>query len=240
MTLTPGPGEPRAGIYRAVPFSRWLDELSEKAGRPAGRPRIITIDGRGASGKTTLAERMSAALPKTATVHTDDLAWHHSIMGWGDLLRDHILTPLRQGHAIEYRPPGWITNNRPGAISLPPGLRTVIIEGTGSIRRELSSAFDATIWIQGDHEILRNRGIDRDVETGINGNRAEATAFWDTWQKEEVPFLANQRPWDIATTVVAGTVTIPLNNDEIAVARCQSQKTFAQPAPPDQAGEDSW
>lgn len=45
---------------------------------PTGRPPIAAVDGRGAGGKTTLAERIRAALPRTQVVHTDDIAWEHS------------------------------------------------------------------------------------------------------------------------------------------------------------------
>lgn len=214
MRLSPGPDEPPATPYRPVDFSRWLEQLLA----PTETPTVIAIDGRGAAGKSTLAERIAGNLPQAAIVHTDDLAWHHSILGWDDLLREHILTPFRRGETIDYRPPGWITHDRSGSIRVPAGVDTLIVEGTGTIRRELTTAFDATVWIQGDYQTLTARGIERDVATGVNGDRAAATEFWEDWQREEVPFLARQRPWELADSIVAGTETVPLSPAEIAVA----------------------
>jgi hypothetical protein len=40
---------------------------------------VIGIDGRGGAGKSTLAERFRRAVPNSAVVHTDDVAWNHAI-----------------------------------------------------------------------------------------------------------------------------------------------------------------
>jgi hypothetical protein len=40
------------------------------------------------AGKITLAERICEAVPGSAAVHTDDIAWEHSRFGWSDLLAD--------------------------------------------------------------------------------------------------------------------------------------------------------
>ena len=36
-------------------------------------------------------------------------------------------------------------------------------------------------------------------------DQAAVTRFWDDWQTEERPFLASQRPWDLADLAVLGT-----------------------------------
>jgi uridine kinase len=38
------------------------------------RPRIVGVDGRTASGKTTLASRLAGVVASSAVVHTDDIA----------------------------------------------------------------------------------------------------------------------------------------------------------------------
>lgn len=217
--LVPGPGETVAGPYRAMRFDRWLDGLAELAGTYAGRPRIIAVDGRGGAGKSALTRRITDAVDGAAVVHTDDLAWHYSIFGWDELLLDRFLLPLRRGEAVDVRPPGWDTHGRPGSVVVPAGCSTVVVEGTGALRDTTASAYDASVWVQSDYRAASSRAIDRDVELGVNGDRVAATRFWDHWQLEEIPFYREQRPWDRADTVVAGTDVIALGPDEIAVAR---------------------
>jgi len=77
----------------------------------SGRPVILAVDGRSNAGKTTLAARIGEAVPGSAVVHTDDIAWEHSRFGWSDLLADGILAPARQGRAVAFRPPRWANSH---------------------------------------------------------------------------------------------------------------------------------
>lgn len=219
MPFIPGPGEPVFPAYQAVPFHEWLTALIDVAGYPIVRPRILAVDGRSGSGKSTLASRIVDALPGTTVVHTDDLAWNHAVLDWDELLLTRILNPLHRGQRVEFQPPAWIRHGRSGTIAVPARQTTVVIEGTGSIRDTTANLYDASVWIQSDFDATRARGIERDVATGVNGDRTAAAAFWDRWQQEEVPLLAAQQPWTRATTIVTGTDVIPLRGDELAVAK---------------------
>jgi hypothetical protein len=69
---------------------------------------VVGIDGRSGSGKTALATRLEAALPRTRVLHLDDV-----YRGWWGLARglDHLVTftlaPLARGEAGRYRPWDW-------------------------------------------------------------------------------------------------------------------------------------
>src|SRR3954451_2374520 len=102
-----GPGEPAAGPWRVEPIADFARSLAEAAGTPAGRPRIIAVDGRGGGGKTALAERLCRAMQPATVVHSDDVAWAHSRFGWGDLMIAGVLRPLHDGNPVHYRPLGW-------------------------------------------------------------------------------------------------------------------------------------
>jgi len=181
-----------------------LLELLERSGVPGDRPRVVAVDGRGGSGKTTLAARLAGAVARSSVVHTDDVAWHHSFFDWTELMADGILRPARDGRAVSYRPRAWGDRGRLGAIEVPAGTQWLFIEGVGAGRRELAGLLDAILWVQSDVEAAEQRGIARDVEQGVNGDHDQATLFWHEWQAEELPFVRDQRPWERADAVVAG------------------------------------
>ena len=218
MPMTLPAGEPEAGPWRPVPLTALLELVLTAAGDPRGRPRVIAVDGRGASGKSTLAARLCALAPASAVVHTDDLAWHEPLFGWGHLLADDVLRPLREGRALSYRPPQWERRGRSGIIAVPAGLDVVLVEGTGASHREHADLVDATVWVRADFAEAERRGIARDVAEGVNGDPDQATAFWHEWMTAELSFLDRQRPWRRACVVVNGTPRGHLDAGSVEIA----------------------
>jgi hypothetical protein len=202
------PGEPAAGPWRVRSVSDLLVDLGVPSGDPgagpppAGPPRVVAIDGRGGAGKTTLARRLRARVPASAVVHTDDVAWHHGFFDWADLLRDGVLTPLKAARPVAYRPAAWEARGRSGAIVVPAGLAVVWLEGTGSLRRDLADVVDAGVWIQSDVVEADRRLVARD------GGSAQEERFKRDWDREEIPFMLDHRPWERATAIVDGTTRI--------------------------------
>ena len=75
MSLHLHDGEPPAGPWRVEPLTGLVSRLLPPAPPPAPRrARVIAVDGRSASGKTTLAERIAGTAPHSTVVHTDDIA----------------------------------------------------------------------------------------------------------------------------------------------------------------------
>ncbi len=218
MTMTLPPGEPAAGPWRVAPLRELVELILDAAGAPAGRPRVVAIDGRGGGGKSTLAARLRAEVPASAVVGTDDVAWEHAFFDWADLLARGVLEPVRRGEAVAYRPPAWEAHGRSGAIEVPAGLDLLLVEGVGAGRRELAHLLDAVVWVQSDFAEAETRAIDRDVAQGANGNREAATAFWHEWMAEELVLLAADRPWERACVVVAGNPVLPHGPDEVVLA----------------------
>ena len=157
---------------------------------------MIAVDGRSGAGKTTLGTTLAATVPRSAVVHTDDLAWFHARFDWVELMREGVLEPVHRGEPVAYRPPPWDVRSRPGAVEVPAPCELLVVEGVGAARAELADLVDLVIWVQSDREIARERGIERD-----GGD----VAGWDEWQSEELPFLERDRPWELADVIVAGT-----------------------------------
>ncbi len=212
------PEEPPVGAWRVEPVTELVRLLVEAAGPVRGRPRMVAVDGRGGGGKSTLAAQLHAAVPSSAVVHTDDVAWHHSFFDWSDLLARGVLEPLRRGEAVRYCPPGWQAKGRPGAIEVPAGLELVVVEGVGAGRRELTPLLDAVVWVQSDATEAERRGIARDAAEGSHGDYEGARRFWSEWMAQELPFVAAQRPWERATVVVRGTNTSAHDPTSVAIA----------------------
>jgi hypothetical protein len=197
--MRPFAGEPVAGPWTAHPLLEVCVELlALAASRAAGRapPLVIAVDGRSGAGKSTFMARMAEVVAGVAVVHTDDVAWHHSFFDWAELMRNGVLKPVRRGAAVSYRPPAWVERGRPGAVEVPAGCRAVVVEGVGAGRLDLADLVDALVWIQSDAADARTRGIARD--------RGDV-AFWNEWEAAEVPFLDQDRPWERADVVVAGS-----------------------------------
>lgn len=225
MALQLAPEEPEAGPWRAEPLTVLVQALTQRAaGRiVAGRPVIVAIDGRSNSGKTSLAARIGEAVPGSAVIHTDDIAWEHSRFGWADLLMDGILVPVHRGEAVSYRPPRWVEHGREGSIDIPAGCPLLIIEGDGAGCRKVAHLIDALIWVQSDGREAERRRLarDRDPDALDMANQALGGSPIDHagWMAEEIPFNAAQRTWERADVIVCGTPEIPCDpSTEIVVA----------------------
>ena len=206
MSLSLHLDEPAAGPWRIERIIDLVEQLADRTPqrRTAQRPLVIAIDGRSSSGKTTLAARFARVVPATATVHTDDIAWWHSRFGWTDLA-EHALATVRSGEALSFRPPAWIERGREGAIVVPSNIQVLLFEGVGASRDELAHLLDARLWVQSDMGEIDRRNAARVGDDG--------------WLAEELPWIAEHRPWEHADVVIAGTPTLPHDpRTEIVVA----------------------
>ncbi len=207
------PGEPEAAGWRVVTLLDAVRQLRDAAAGVAGRPRVIAIDGRGGAGKTTLAERLRTVVPRSAVVHTDDVAWNHACFDWGAVLAENVLRPLHRGAAVDFRPDAWVAHDRPGSMTVPAGAEVVWVEGTGIIRDELGPWLDASVWMQGD------LGEQERLLAARDGDAPEQREHVANWLREELPFLLREQPWARATMIVAGPAHLDHDPDtEVVVA----------------------
>jgi hypothetical protein len=214
MALQLAREEPAAGPWRAALLTAVIEATIWRGpGRVvSGRPVILAVDGRSNAGKTTLATRIGAAVPGSAVVHTDDIAWEHSRFGWTDLLVDGILVPVRRGRAVSFRPPRWAEHGRAGAIQVPARCPLLVIEGDGAGRREVAHLIDVLIWVQSDESEAGHRALARagSPDAIDRGNLAADGSPVDEagWMAEEIPFNTAQRTWERADLIVCGTPEI--------------------------------
>jgi len=195
--------EPFVEAWRVVPIGEFAGLVRRHVGTPVGRPPVLAVDGRSSGGKTTLAGRLTVAIPGAVVVHTDDVAWWHAAFDWVDLLVEGVLQPVRHGSAVSYRPPKWDERGRSGAIEVPAGVSLLVVEGVGAGRRELTDLVDGVVWVQTDPEEAARRD-------GVRVAAGEITpSNYAAWMAEEAPFVAEQRAWERAFVTVSGSPALP-------------------------------
>jgi hypothetical protein len=161
-------------------------------------PVVVGVDGRSASGKTTLAARLAHALD-APVVHTDDVARHPDFFDWWPLLTQHVLEPFRAGRAIDWTPDVWKVWGREGSILVPP-VPVLILEGVGATRTELVGHVGFPIWVETHPDLAEVRGLERDGP--------DERDFWFEWQSHERPFLERDQPWTRAKMIIDGAPTL--------------------------------
>ncbi len=146
------------------------------AARPAGRPRLVAVDGPGGAGKSVFAVRLAAALDQAPIVHTDDFATGEPGDEWWPRLESQVIKPLSEAIPARYRRYDWHERELAEWHEVQPAL-VVIIEGVSSARRAVRDALTSAIWVHAPRPIRLARGLDRDGEA--------ARSDWARWMAEE-------------------------------------------------------
>ena len=163
--------------------------------RGAERARVILVDGRSGSGKTTfateLAEREGAQLLSLDEVYP----------GWDGLeaaeahVLEHVLRALAEGRQPRARTWNWV-DARPGPWRDLDPVRPLVIEGCGAISPAARALADHAVYLELDDTERHRRAIARD---------GEAFALqWDRWALQELRHAALHDPRGTADEVVAG------------------------------------
>jgi uridine kinase len=149
--------------------------------------RWVGIDGFGASGKTTLAARIAAALPASVVIHVDDFA-RPGLTGWDrDRFVAQVLEPLLAGRPARYQ--RWDYDADAGAEwhLVPVGV-PVIVEGVSATDVRVGVPWDVTIWVEVPVSVRRARIAERD-------GPALRERWLTDWIPSEEAYAADQRPW---------------------------------------------
>lgn len=150
-----------------------------------GDVRLVVVDGPAGSGKTTVADRLAAALGDAPVVSMDDL--YDGWAGLGDdvwrRLHAQVLQPLAAGRPGRYRRYDWHAGRFAEWHEVPVG-PVLVVEGVGAAARAVEPLPSLRVWVEAPPELRLRRGIDRDGEA----LRAE----WLAWvEREQAHFTAD-------------------------------------------------
>ena len=165
-----------------------VDPVAAVVAALEGRPwtRWIGVDGKGATGKTTLAAQIAAALPGSVTVHIDDFA-RPEVRGWErDRFVRQVLRPLLAGRPGRYQ--RWDFDRNVGAEwqTVPVGV-PVIVEGVSATDERLGVPWDFTIWVEVPYEVRLARALERDGPERLD-------RWLSDWMPSEDAYEKAQRP----------------------------------------------
>lgn len=159
----------------------------------------IGIDGFGAAGKTSFADRIAATVARAVVVHIDDFAGP-SVPEWDwDRFREQVVSPLLAGRPAHYQRWDWSTDRGAEWHDIPVG-RVVVVEGVSATRREVRVPWALTVWVDAPHDVRLERALARDGAAMMDRWTAD-------WMPSEQRWAARDRPAEHVDLIVSGTAT---------------------------------
>lgn len=162
-----------------------------------GGGRLICIDGPAGSGKTTLADAISAVAGEVVRlIHMDDL-----YPGWSGLSEidgqlGDLLLPLAHGSAGSYRRYDWVAGRFSETVPVDP-TPLLVLEGVGSGAARFADLVTVLVWVEAPHDPRMQRGLERDGDA--------FAPYWQQWAVDEAELFARERTRERADVVVDGT-----------------------------------
>ena len=140
-------------------YQNLLSNLSELSSG-----QIIAIDGPAGSGKTTLANQLTADIADVEIIHVDDL-----YQGWSDAFSarltasviSQILLPISQKMDFNYEIYDW-RSNKFHKSKLVPKDKIYILDGVGAGQSQFRPYLSKIIWLNISDEIGLSRVLQRD------------------------------------------------------------------------------
>ena len=182
-----------------MPPSEAVDFVVSRIGQLAGT-RWVGVDGKGASGKTTLAARIATALGGCSVIHVDDFA-RPDLRGW-DIARfvTQVRDPLLAGRTARYQRWDFAANTGAEWLEVEPG-GPVVVEGVSATDVRLGLAFDVTLWVEVPAAERLRRALARDGE-------ALRERWLTDWIPSEDDYERSQRPQARVDLIVDGTAEV--------------------------------
>ena len=191
------------------PWERRVDDIAERLvrftlERPAALPgcRLVCVDGRAGSGKTTLGRAMlraAAALGSARLLHMDDM--YEGWTGLGDVsarVERDLVRPLSGGRVGRYQRYDWHRAEFAEWHTVEP-VDVLVLEGVGSGASAYRKHVTTLVWVDAPVDLRVRRGVARDGTAVL--------PKWLAWMESEDELFAREQTELRADVVVDGTGT---------------------------------
>lgn len=207
-----------------MPVVALSDVVEEILRAPAhGRTRIVGVDGRAGSGKSTLGRRL-AELTGATLIKTDDFAAWDDVAGWWPRFEAEVVQPLLAGRDATYQVRDWIGDEfgrSLGPWRTAAWTPVVIVEGVTCTRRAVTDRLAYRVWVATEQATRLSRGLERDG--------AHHRDLWLAWQRAEDEFFAADRPWLRANLLIRTDTDVPHNPARQVVRHIQLTPPASEP-----------
>lgn len=171
--------------------------FTRQPGEQAGGVRVLAVDGRSGSGKSTIGERLAIAAD-APLIHFDDLLPGWDAMEPGpELIVECVLGKLARGLDGRYPVMNWETLEYE-AVRDVPWTDRLVIEGVGASSRHVRPYLASTVWVE--------------VPLATCQYRVERRWDWPTYApyrqqciRHESDYIAREEPGSHADIVLDGT-----------------------------------
>jgi uridine kinase len=167
----------------------------------AGSTRVIAIDGRSGSGKTSLAAELSRELTVPVVTLEDLYGGWDGLERGIDLLVSAVLAPVAAGRAARVPRYDWVAGEWGEAWVLEPP-DVLIVEGVGAAAGRAARYESRLVWMEAAAPVRKKRALDRDGET--------FATHWDRWAAQEDALLARECTPERADLVIDGVTGLLL------------------------------
>src|SRR3954452_20843011 len=179
--------------------------------------RLVGIDGCGGAGKTTFAQRLTAAADNNwPVIHTDDFATHDEPLEWWPRMLAQVIDPVSRNQPATFHPYDWVRRRPSDQQTTVMPADVVLIEGVGATRKAWRDRLARRIWIDTDSDLRLRRGLDRDGD--------ELADFWRDWRIAEDRYVADEQPQQHADLVIAGNPSEPHDPEKEFVVLSERQR----------------
>jgi uridine kinase len=181
-----------------MPIPVTVEQLVQRIAARREQPSVtvlVAIDGRGGSGKSTIAAAVAAALPSARVVHLDDFASPQV-----DRMRllEQVIVPLKANRAARYQRYDWNAKALADWFDIPTG-GVVIIEGVSTLHDVLYEHVDVRVWVDCSAQVGFERGLARDRTVyGVDTH----DQWVHEWMPAEQTYVDAQHPQDRADYII--------------------------------------
>ena len=174
------------------------------------KTKLIAIDGRGGSGKTTLACELAAGMKNVTIISMDDFYLPSNLRDNSNplyfnfnikRLKREVLDLLSKDEPAKYRRYDWGTDSLAEEHTIKPG-EIVIIEGCYALHNLVRDFYDFSIWMEIDKDFALTRGVSRDLLQEKDADpKAKMKQWKEDFQPKEDRYIETMKPKDFASYV---------------------------------------